>query len=198
MRRNVTPVRCRWSLGQLTATRPAEPAGQLVGDLPLHGGRVEVGGPGQPEQHAAGQQHGRHQQRADQCDPACDPRVLDRGRRREWLGVAGIQAVAGRLDGGGVGPGRARGGLGRGGQAESGALEPSVGSGTTVPAGGGGAATIPGTAAGPVSGVGLVSAVGPVSVAGAGSSGVLQRTQAGAPGGFRVKHVVQVIPSGTG
>jgi len=39
---------------------------------------------------------------------------------------------------------------------------------------------------------------GPVSVAGAGSSGVLQRTQAGAPGGFRVKHVVQVIPSGTG
>jgi hypothetical protein len=83
-------------------------------------------------------------------------------------------------------------------------FEPSVGSGTTVPAGGGGAATIPGTAAGPVSGVGLVSgvgqvsAVGPVSVAGAGSSGVLQRTQAGAPGGFRVKHVVQVIPSGTG
>jgi len=27
---------------------------------------------------------------------------------------------------------------------------------------------------------------------------VLQRTQAGAPGGFRVKHVVQVIPCGTG
>jgi len=26
----------------------------------------------------------------------------------------------------------------------------------------------------------------------------LQRTQAGAPAGFRVEHVVQVIPSGTG
>jgi len=32
----------------------------------------------------------------------------------------------------------------------------------------------------------------------AASSGVLQRTQAGAPAGFRVEHVVQVIPSGTG
>jgi hypothetical protein len=68
-------------------------------------------------------------------------------------------------------------------------FDPSVGSGRGSP----GRVTIPGTAAGS-------AAAGTAAGAGvaAASSGVLQRTQAGAPGGFRVKHVVQVIPSGTG
>jgi hypothetical protein len=58
-----------------------------------------------------------------------------------------------------------------------------------------------GTATGPLPAAGPFPTLDPLPAAGSGSaaaSGVLQRTQAGAPGGFRVKHVVQVIPSGTG
>jgi hypothetical protein len=89
-------------------------------------------------------------------------------------------------------------------------FEPSVGSGAGSPgrvalpgqaagsaaagsaaAGSAAAGSVAGLAAGP-------AAAGPAAASAAASSGVLQRTQAGAHGGFRVEHVVQVIPSGTG
>src|SRR6185312_1791920 len=78
---------------------------------------------------------------------------------------------------------------------------PSVGSGAGSP----GRVALPGQAAGSAAaGSAAAGSAAAGSVAGlaagpaAASSGVLQRTQAGAPAGFRVEHVVQVIPSGTG
>ena len=110
--RNVTPRPPALVTRAAHGDRAAEPAGQLAGDLPLHGGRVEVRRPGQPEQHPAGHQHGDDEQRADQRDPAGDPRVLDRGRRRRRARDrrcrARSRAAGRRRPGRGTSPGRRR------------------------------------------------------------------------------------------
>src|SRR5690348_12210631 len=80
------------------------------------------------------------------------------------------------------------------GQATGPAAAGSAAAGS-VAAGSAAAGSVGGLAAGPAT---AGPAAGSAAGSAAASSGVLQRTQAGAHGGFRVEHVVQVIPSGTG